>query len=1660
MKVHLKIMMIGAIFLMAAESKGQNPIIQTRYTADPAAVVVGDTVYLFTSHDNGVREGFDMTDWMLYKSVDMVNWTDCGAVASLKSFGTWASSADNGAWAVQAIERNGRWYMYCPIQLRGIGVLTATSPNGPWTDPLKKALINQDVRDIDPTVFIDDDGQAYIYWGNNGLWYAKLKSSMTALDGNITEVQRTTETFGGYKETYTDENGQEQTRVVGNDCFEEAPWVYKRDGKYYLVFAAGGVPEHLSYSMSDSPIGPWIYKGIIMGTPEGSFTTHPAVIDYKGHSYLFYHSGQLEVGGGFTRSVCVEEFQYNADGTIPKIEMTKMGILNPVSHISALRRQEAETMALGKGVTTTNDNTRGVYVNGIDDGDYIRVRSVDFGSLGAVAVSACVKSSGGGTGVIDVCIDGTTSVVASVDVSNVTKWTELTVRLSHAVTGIHDVYFRFKAKDSSNKNDLLLMDYWRFEDQASLSQKMSEGHLPSLHVEGRQLKDTHGNTVVLHGVMDTPSPYFNGGRWGTALNVTKCLNYFEKLFTAITDHDQGAYCNVFRLHMDPCWTNDPSKPVTGDATGEANISQFSLTRLQRYLKSLYWPLIQKAMNHGMYVVVRPPGVCPGNIQVGDEYNQYLMTVWNEFTLNDSIRKYAGQISIELANEPVVLNGADGQASGSALHDFFQPIVDQCRKNGFTGIIWAPGTGWQSNYQSYATYPIEGYNIGYAVHNYTGWYGCSDENCDAEAYIKEFKRMVPVVETAPIIITEVDWSPEKEGEGHYNEHGEWVPANYGTWSTGSTSKWGTAYKALLDHYGNISMTLSGTACYIDIDKYLNDGIVTPAFDQLEEACGKACFDWYSDYYRKDYPYTDYQNLNISDNGNGTFTNPVIRADYPDPDVVRMGDTYYFVSTTMHNFPGATLLKSKDLVNWEYCAQPLEQISTADKYNLIGGKDSYSQGMWAAAMEEHDGRLYILINGNDAGGFVLSTDDPEGEWQMQKLDRVYYDPGLLFDNGKVYVVCGINTINICQLDEDFKFERSQVVIERDAAGLEGSHLYKIGDYYYIYATYGGWPTGQTIFRSKNIWGPYEEQLLVEKTINGKPNTVHQGALVETQTGEWWTMLMEDLGPIGRLPNLQPVVWQDGWPVVGDNGVPVQTYAKPNVGTAYPREALPTNDNFRSYPLGMQWQWNHNPDNGAWSLFERPGWLRLKTSGTAEDLMHARNTLTQRIFADSEKPSNGTICMDISQMKEGDVAGIAVIQDPYASIAVKLIGGEYQLVWQKDTLRTIENFKPQTQTAKLEELPQRLYLRAQMAYATGKCRFFYSTDNLTWKALGSETQLSYNLSVFVGARFGIFCYHDSAVQAEEESGFVDVDWFSTEDNYEETKFFPDDFSGFNEDMLTAVSIIAPNEVELMIGNGQLLDLTASFADGHTENVAASAKITSDSECVIVASGIIIGRDEGVALLTATYTDPMGNVLTTQIPVKSTFFPLSASEINLNIFGDTNKYNEKTHTFTPCQYGQLGWVYGGGADMSKYKYLVLKLKRQQTCGANLNIFPENSIWGDCYSTSIGTRTKIIVNLQNVKLTSGANKGKPLDASHIYIVSLWGNGGGSIAVSDIYLTNNDDYSRPTGINDIQLSDEDWQDDAQIYDLQGRLVTDLELNRGVYILRSADGKRSQKIYVR
>ena len=904
---------------------------------------------------------------------------------------------------------------------------------------------------------------------------------------------------------------------------------------------------------------------------------------------------------------------------------------------------------------------------------------------------------------------------------------------------------------------------------AALMAQAQVESMPPIHVDGRWLVDDKGNHVVLHGVMDTPNAWFNGGRWGWSYDdegLNRCLDYFEKMLTSL----EIANCDIFRLHLDPVWTNDKdylypvAKGEGQGARGEADISHFNPERLKLYMQRLYIPLAMKALRHGQYVVMRPPGVCPFNLKVGDYYQKYLMEVWDIVSRNDSVLKYPGLISIELANEPINIKNREGKNDPKALHDYFQPIVDVIRANGFKGIIWVPGTGFQSSYADYAVHPIEGENISYAVHVYPGWYGCDDKKVDRDAdiekskqdFIRQFGKQVPVVETHPIFVSEVDWSPIKEPRefDKVNEWGDSIYRNLGTWATASTSKWGVCYKAVLDHYGNISMTLTHPHDYLDLDKMMKDPLhPVPSFDGNPEACSGACWQWY-----KTWKGEKVKRLKGEE---GTFTNPIVRADFPDPDVIRVGTTYYMVSTTMFYFPGATILKSKDLVHWEYCAQPLKALLDDDHYNLRDGKNAYARGMWASSIKWHDGKFYLLINGNDHRAWLLSATDPEGEWTVQRLSRNYYDPGMLFDGGKVYIVCGINHLQMCELDEDFNFLREQEVVVREGSGLEGCHLYRIGDYYYIYATYGGWPSGQTVFRSKNIFGPYEERVLVEKWYDRKPNTIHQGALVEDIGGRWWTVMQEDLGALGRFPNLLPVTWKDGWPIVASGTRPPVSFVESiegpsNLSTLKTQNTLPTSDDFSQKTLGMQWQWNHNPVPGAWSLEERPGWLRLKTTGITEDLHQAQGMLTQRIFADPDSASTASIRLDVSKLKEGDRAGICIFQDPYAQICVEKTGKKsYQLMWKQDKVRNAgRGFEAAEKMQFIKPKKGIIYLRAAIRYGDNKAYFFYSLDGKNWERFGGETQQSFNLTVFVGSRFGIFCY-----ATKQQGGYADFDCFSTQ-------------------------------------------------------------------------------------------------------------------------------------------------------------------------------------------------------------------------------------------------------------------------------------------------------------
>jgi len=1224
--------------------------------------------------------------------------------------------------------------------------------------------------------------------------------------------------------------------------------------------------------------------------------------------------------------------------------------------------------------------------------------------------------------------------------------------------------------------------------------------LPSLHVDGKWIVDTYGNHVVLHGVMDTPSNWFNGYQDATGHHAywqggyddngaKNCKAYFHKLFGAM----QKSNCDVFRLHLDPAWTNDggytyvdlSAQPEHKNAEklpdGESNISHFNPKRLSKFLKSVYIPLMMDALEHGMYVVVRPPGVCPNPIWVNGYYQKYLIEVWDSVSKNETIKKYAGQISLELANEPVGVKNASGQDDSKAMRDFFQPVVDRIRQNGFTGIIWIPGSGWQSQYANYKNYPVVDKlkNFGYAVHDYDGWYGMADKDWQAKdveartkAKISQFHNQVPVVDTNPIIVTEIDWSPKNPGSGHYNEHGDWVESNYGTWATGRTSVWGAVTKGVYDYYGNISMTLSGSHCLFDIQTLLKKGEVVPAFGGLEEACGKACMDWYAEYAKVNNPEPDWvNNAPISDLGNGKYKNPVVRADFPDPDVIRVGDTYYMVTTTMSLFPGATLIKSKDMVNWEYCAQPLQQLSEHDGYLLKNDKNAYACGMWAPSMKYYDGKFYILIcerypvENWSLNGYLLTAEDPEGTWTMKKLSRAYYDPGMLFDtDGKIYIVQGIGNLSVCQVDKNFNTTKEQTVIS-GKDGLEGSHFYKKGKYYYIYSTYGGYPSGQAVFRSTSPFGPYEERMVLEKTINGKANTIHQGSLIQDVKGNWWTIMQEDLGALGRFPNLQPVKWVDDWPVVGNEGVPYDTYDKPATSEEYPfTRYMPTTDNFRTYPLDKQWEWNHQPDNDNWSLFRRPGWLRLTTGSVTGTLPKSRNMLTQRIFMDKDKATTGTVRVDASRLQEGDRAGICIFQDPFGAIAVEMKDAKLQLVWFQDNVRNADASSVKETYKEVKLTDNIVYLRGAIKFGENKARFYYSTDNKTWTQLGGETSQGFSLNTFFGARFGLFCY-----STKSAGGFADFDWFSTESNYDEEELYGEFKSTMDEKMFTATKIVPSKPtVEVMIGGYISPSITATFKDNHTENVTSLTSFEPAEQGVVEFSkGQMKGLTYGSTRVKATYTDNLGNTLDTAFTARASYFPLDAQYITTTVVG-ANTY--KYYNTTSGDYGffkfaaadnQMGWVFPNKLNLYDYHYMVIKHRIKPTGDFTCNFQVTSSATGTQSAVPIKKNVlETVICLDTLKYTTKNNYGKALNRKMLTKVTFQAaKANTSLTVTEILLYADD----PTGINEVAWKQERQQrQTVNVYTLSGRMVrravsrsTALQgLPAGLYLV---DG---QKIVVR
>jgi arabinoxylan arabinofuranohydrolase len=435
---------------LASPVQADNPVVQTLYTTDPAPLVYNNTIYLFTGHDEDGSTNFNMRDWRLFTSSDMSNWQDHGVIMNLATF-SWASER---AWAGQVIARNNKFYSYVPVQKKSgsmaIGVAVSDNILGPYKDALNKPLVEN--NEIDPTVYIDDNGQAYLYWGNPGLWYAKLNTDMISITGGTVQVPLTTTGFGARR-------SGANARATS---YEEGPWIYKRGNLWYLVYAANCCSEDIRYSTGPSITGPWTYRGVVMATAGKSFTNHPAVIEYKGGSYFFYHNGALPGGSGYTRSVAVEKFSYNSDGTIPSIGMTSsgppmIGTLNPYT------RQEAETIAFSVGLKTETCSEGGMAVSYINNNDYIKVKGVTFGTGGAKSLSARVSSAGSG-GKIEVRLGSTSgTLVGTCTVASTggwQTWTTVTCPISGA-TGTQDLFFKFTGSGSGS-DSLFNFNWWQF----------------------------------------------------------------------------------------------------------------------------------------------------------------------------------------------------------------------------------------------------------------------------------------------------------------------------------------------------------------------------------------------------------------------------------------------------------------------------------------------------------------------------------------------------------------------------------------------------------------------------------------------------------------------------------------------------------------------------------------------------------------------------------------------------------------------------------------------------------------------------------------------------------------------------------------------------------------------------------------------------------------------------------------------------------------------------------------------------------------------------------------------------------------------------------------------------------------------------------------------
>ncbi len=502
---------------------------------------------------------------------------------------------------------------------------------------------------------------------------------------------------------------------------------------------------------------------------------------------------------------------------------------------------------------------------------------------------------------------------------------------------------------------------------------------------------------------------------------------------------------------------------------------------------------------------------------------------------------------------------------------------------------------------------------------------------------------------------------------------------------------------------------------------------------------------------------------ADNGDGTFSNPVIWADVPDPDVIRVGDCFYMVSTTMHLMPGAPIMRSKDLVNWEIVSYLFDRLTDTSNYDLIGGT-AYGRGQWATSLRYHDGRFYAYFSPNDKPfkGYVYTTDDPAHGWKLLSRLPHFHDASLFFDDdGRVYVFYGTGQLR--ELEPDLSGVKQggvdMKVFERDAEEnglLEGSRVIKHDGKYYLLMI--SWPNGgkrrQVCYRADKITGPYEKKVILESDFGGFPY-VGQGTIVDDKAGNWYGVIFQDRNGVGRVLTLMPCRWTEDWPILGDADGRVPAVMRKPVQGCQP-VPLVVSDGFEDAVMKKNWQWNHNPVDSAWSLTERPGYLRLKTSRVVDNIFLAPNTLTQRM----EGPRcEATVALDLTGMRDGDVAGFSAFNGDAGLLSVIDRAGKKWLVMTSESVRLSDKDKAVTavEVDTLFSAPldaDRVYLKIEADFRPGQdiARFYYSKDNSSWQRAGSDFKMIFDYRrLFMGTKFAIYNY-----ATKSSGGYVDVDLF----------------------------------------------------------------------------------------------------------------------------------------------------------------------------------------------------------------------------------------------------------------------------------------------------------------